>query len=260
MSNSSKNFALILILIIVLSGLRLLMVKPTNAQSIPTPSVPEFTLNFDQHSSDKPAVFTTDPYTGKQQELEPAKHYEWETINITIKNQPFTPYQIKDGNNIWNLTIYYSVRNKGHFSNIWGSGFTPDYYQVQSSGQYTEITFFVGPNGPRGDIMQGENVLEPVPSAGGQVDFQVEALIGYMQSEGVSVTQMFGVQLDWVFNGTESGWSNTQTISIPASSVSPSPTPVVPELSLLVIVPLVLSIFSVAVIVRHRKPASKPKA
>ncbi len=44
--------------------------------------------------------------------------------------------------------------------------------------------------------------------------------------------------------------SSTQ---IPTPSTSPSPSPTVPELSWLIIVPLLLSVFSVVVIVRHRK-------
>jgi len=43
--------------------------------------------------------------------------------------------------------------------------------------------------------------------------------------------------------------------TIAPNSVSPNPTPTVPEISWLVILPLLLSVFSVAVILRHRKTA-----
>ena len=49
------------------------------------------------------------------------------------------------------------------------------------------------------------------------MDFQVEAMIGYVHR--------YPVINSWTFNGTESGWSITQTITIPATSTSPSTSP-----------------------------------
>ena len=46
MGSSGKSFALILILIMAISSLSLLVLKPANAQIIPKPSVPEFTVQF----------------------------------------------------------------------------------------------------------------------------------------------------------------------------------------------------------------------
>jgi len=62
-------------------------------------------------------------------------------------------------------------------------------------------------------------------------------------------------------NDTEGNWAIPQTVTYtvytypdltPTRPSTPTPTPVVPELSLLVVVPLFLSLFSVALIVRHR--------
>ena len=204
------------------------------------PSVPAFTLSFDKHSSDKPATYVTDPYTGKQRELEPPKHYEWETVTVKINNQPFTPYQTNDGNATQNIDLYYSIRTKGHFGGQWvtSGGLYTNYYPA-NSGQITEVTFFVGSNGPNGDSMPNNMVLNV--EDGGQVDFEVQALIGYLTPQ-ISVTQSFGVQNYEVFTGIEGDWSNTQTLtigentatvtpsaSLPSQSVSPSenqnPTP-----------------------------------
>ena len=68
MNRVSKSLALILILIIAISSLSLMMVKPASAQSIPKPSVPQFTLTFQDNTYVvQPTTFaTTDPYTGKQ--------------------------------------------------------------------------------------------------------------------------------------------------------------------------------------------------
>ena len=67
MGKIGKTFAIFLTLIVAMSCLTLLTVKPVNAQSIPKPSVPEFTLQIADHSYDVPAktTSTTDPYTGK---------------------------------------------------------------------------------------------------------------------------------------------------------------------------------------------------
>ena len=96
--------------------------------------------------------------------------------------------------------------------------------------------------------------------AGGQVDFQVQAMIGYLQSTP-SLSLPLG---DYEFIGQASGWSSTQTVTIPASSDSSSPsltatptsTPAVPELSWLVIVPLLLCVLFFALVLRHRKTAN----
>ena len=112
-----------------------------------------------------------------------------------------------------------------------------------------------------------------IPPAG-QIDFQAQAIIAY-ESNDVSI-----IGSHWALHGQSGGWSNIETISIPDGSVSitpfinptptqtsptspfptttsistststsssPTPTPTVPEFSWLVIVPLLLSVFSVAV-------------
>jgi hypothetical protein len=53
---------------------------------------------------------------------------------------------------------------------------------------------------------------------------------------------------------TDSGWSPTQTVTIPASSPSPSPT--IPEYQTLAIRPFLMVIFSIAVLLRHRKTSN----
>jgi len=62
------------------------------------------------------------------------------------------------------------------------------------------------------------------------------------------------------YTGQASDWSNTQTINISTGEVStsnsPIPTPFVPEFSWLAVAPLLFSIFSVVLVVRHRKTAN----
>jgi hypothetical protein len=56
--------------------------------------------------------------------------------------------------------------------------------------------------------------------AGSQTDIQVEAMIGYVHRV------IEGNSAPWVFTGETSGWSETQTISIPANTpLNPTSTP-----------------------------------
>lgn len=52
--------------------------------------------------------------------------------------------------------------------------------------------------------------------------------------------------------------SNYTSTTASTPTATSSPTPSIPELSWLAIIPLLLSMFSVAVILRHRKPVKKP--
>lgn len=140
MGKFSKTLALILTLIVAISCLTLLSVKPASAQtptpfpeSIPIPSIPEFTVN------------STNP----------------NIINITIKNQPFlTPI---NGNS---SDLYYNVRFKSHFGVNWieqsfYSGSSPGTLLAQSNSSNTVLIF--------------ETNYQP----GEKVDVQIDAILGY---------------------------------------------------------------------------------
>jgi hypothetical protein len=60
---TTKHLALALILLLATSSM--LWVESVSAQSIPKPSVPEFSLKYVDHSYDVPTTYGTDPYTGK---------------------------------------------------------------------------------------------------------------------------------------------------------------------------------------------------
>ena len=100
MGKIGKTFAIFLTLIIAMSCLTLLTVKPVNAQAIPKPSVPEFTGKFVNASY---SVTTTNPYTGANETQQIIN----DSIEVTIKNQPFDHS---------NYQIYYNIRTKPHFS------------------------------------------------------------------------------------------------------------------------------------------------
>lgn len=269
MGKIGKTFASILILVITISYLILLAINPTNAQTIPTPSVPQFTVKFINASY---TFTTTNAYTGLN-EIEQVVN---DSIELSLKNQPFS---YSNGNTSYQL--YINVQAKPHFSNNWTDVYplaengkqeflsfdTP----VQSFSQYTTITFPVITTQPSSassyDIQRyysGEQTgqqpsyqsfLQNVPS-GGQVDFQVQAIIGHdTQTYVIPPFTSIGEYEPAIAYDSSSGWSTTQTVTIGQTSPTPTSTPAVPELSWLAIVPLLFSLFGVAVIVRHRKTA-----
>ena len=179
--------------------------------AIPKPSIPEFTVKFVAHPYDVPTKTTTsiDQYTGKEiVTTQPGYHVENKSIEVTIRNQPFTTYVISPYNNTdgtsgptYEVNLYYNVRVKGHFGRDWTELYppygTPAIGSIQSGYEYTVLS---------------------CPASypdGAQVDFQVEAFIGYF----TPVYRMI-YQIGEDFNGQASGWSSTQTIFINASTPS----------------------------------------
>ena len=104
MGSLSKSFALILSLILslimVISSLSLISIKPAYAQTatptaspipIPVPSVREFTVKFVNSSYEMPPSSSINPYTGQKVTTQ-AYYVENESIELTIKNQPFVSF------------------------------------------------------------------------------------------------------------------------------------------------------------------------
>jgi hypothetical protein len=236
MKRVGKTVCLLLILVTLSIGS--LIIKPTSAQSVSKPSVPEFTLEYKTETSFHDAQWKIDPYTGENITITPAYSENWSEIVLTIKSQPFTSF--KDSNGNW-IELYYIVASKGNYETLWENISTGSGERLtQSDSEYTSIGYsaqFYPPNA--------------------KVDFRVEAMIGYFKDS--SLPSYLGIPP--IFVGKESGWSNTLTISIPDSLVSvssspnpnPTQTPSVPEFSWLIILPLFLSILSIAIIVGVRK-------
>jgi len=180
------------------------------SSSITKPSVPEFTVKLVDYSYDVAATQSVDPYTGETVTI-PAHRVENRSIEVRIKNQPFTPYQIRDSNgNEWTVNFFYNIRVKGHFGQYWTEVFHPsDGFPIQSDSEYTVISF----SSTGGEDFYATSTSVVHAPTGGQVDFQVEAMIGYVHREISIPVPGTG----WLFTGETSGWSNTQTITIDAN-------------------------------------------
>jgi ABC-type dipeptide/oligopeptide/nickel transport system permease subunit len=212
MDRISKTATVFLTLIVAVSCLTLLTVKPTNAQSIPKPSVPVFTSIYMDLSYDVPSTTYINQYTG-QTETNQGYHVENRTLQVIIKNQPFTSYV----QNRENISFYYNIREKGAYVENWTTLFRPDNYNfwAKSNTDYTTFVFLIDQNAsPLWDDLVN----------GGTIDFQVQAMTGYA-SRTVGFASGY-------FNGTESEWSSTQSVTVPTSSVSSSPSSV-PAVSIL---------------------------
>ena len=208
----------VLLLIAVLAASNLLMVSSVFAQSIPEPSVPEFTLRYVDYSYDIPPVYGVDEYTGETVVKKYGDHVDKRTVEIKITNQPFTPYTDEEDNAI---NVYYNVQYKGQYGGIWYTLYGDNvHYRIQDyNSQYTIINYTYAIN------------LHELPQSG-KMDFRVQASIGYESASRNPSTGWMDPYYWYSIVGEESNWSNTQTISIPdgavsqpQSSSSPEPTP-----------------------------------
>jgi len=272
-----KGLALALILIMTIAAVALLIVKPAFAQtptSTPFPTtysstlaIPEFTVQKTNRSYDVPPTATTtyDPYTGSNiTSMQPGYHVENDTIDFIVTNQPHVSVFVQL---YYGIDLYYDIRFKGHFGDTW-----------------TELRYY---DGDENLLLTATNstytlisIQQSMFPSNGSVDFQMRAINGTIHSEAPGVNQPFAY---WTYES--SGWSNIETLNMTDGSVSimpftnptpnptPSPSPLptasppeiqtptststsspaVPELTSLTILPLLLSVFSVAVTVKHRK-------
>jgi len=181
-------------------------------------------------------------------------------------NQHFAPFTAKGHI----MGLYYDIRWKEHTAVDWNYLYPHSFLFVASNSasgsvadsSITIVSYGLNANNGNDAQLNGDFV-------GKQLDFQIQTSIGYY----MLITREVNENLHYPFDGEISGYSNTQTINIPqdstnyspsstpipSSSPNPTPMPTVPELSWLTILPLLLFVFSVAVILRHQKPISQSK-
>jgi hypothetical protein len=206
---TAKIFQLLLVLVLTASISLIASLAYTHAQTS-APTVPQFTLQFINGSYYVPPVYGTNPYTGQTTITRYGYEVNNKTIEMTIYNQPFTPSTSGNQTN----QLYYNIRVKGHYENVTSDSDVGSFGQrglAASSSSNTVVTFNVQNWG--------------IPD-GGQVDFQVQAFIGYTYyNEGECYTAN-------IVTVGESNWSNIQTMTFnngtaTLTSTSPAlPTPI----------------------------------
>lgn len=189
----------------------MIVVQSSLEQSVAKPTIPQFTVNFINATYN---VTTLNRYTGENT----TQQIDNNSIEIIIRNQPFTPYYDSSSNST--ILLYYNIRMKGHFDQNWTNLYASnDESGLPTASVNSEYTTFSYPshsysNSPDGYFLG--DIFEQFPN-NAQVDFQVEAMIGYVQGNATGN----GVPYDWgvfSFIGQESGWSNTQTINVSYNS------------------------------------------
>jgi hypothetical protein len=256
MAMDKVSRSLALLLIVVIGAVSMLAIQPTFAQSIPQPSAPQFTVKFVDRSYDVPNTYrtTTDPFTGKQVTANyGGYHVTNKTVDITIKNRPYSSINLQNGNLV---QLYYAVRTKGHFTD-WSPEASGGYSftrVLSSTTGDTVVTLRIG--SCDNDILM--DYADVVISEAGQEDFQVNAQAGYEYPYSGGHILPLGIEFALL---AESGWSGTQTVSFSNDQVSNSnpliPTPTVPELPWLALLPLCLIALSIALVSKRLK-ATQP--
>jgi hypothetical protein len=188
----------------------------SEAQSSPKPSVPEFTVSITDHSYDAPTTTTTTTdFDGRKiTTTMPGYHMVNGSITLSIKNQPFTPYYDADG---YPINLYYHFR-VGEGADWIYSGYSSDVYFEATNTTYTTVTL-----GYQGNFIQVNGGYSNRPSDG-TVNFQVEAFIGHTNTtyrfSGAPIIRSEDYIVKYV--GQTSGWSETQTATIPNGAFIPT--------------------------------------
>jgi hypothetical protein len=257
MGNTSKGFSLLFIVILAISSL--LMIKPTDAhlipapdfEAIPQPSVPKFTLKFEDHSYFSALNESVDK----------------RTIMVEINNQNFTAYKA----NGTVVQLFYNIQWKNHSASSWhtygpnNTWLIPVHYYLNSNNtnqssypipQTSTLNYILG--------KYNDGLIIDNFTANQQIDFQVKAFIGYTEPAEQPTAYISNGQTRYVllhvFVGKESVWSNTQTFTIPdtfpatSPTPNPTPTPAIPEFASWTI-PLLFTLMLVAagLLVYHKK-------
>jgi hypothetical protein len=200
------KFSKLSFVFLILASLIVLIAIPTTVQAASKLSVPQFSLRLFDNSYNVPPSTTTNSYTGVTT-TKSGYRVNNMTIEITIKNQPFTPYTDTRG---YDIDLYYQVDFKGHFGGEteWHAcyaGYNNGYAQIQSNSGHTVVSV-VGKY-----------------DAGSQLDFRVEAFTGYWFEPSMGEF-LAGIREPYLVRDESSGYSGIQTITVTygSSSLSPS--------------------------------------
>jgi hypothetical protein len=182
-----------LLIVLLLSSLFVLTITPTNVWAVSKPSVPQFNVQIINRPYDVPPISSTNPYTGEITTQPGHRVDNNKSIEVSIKNQRFTPYTA----NVNEYNLYYRVEYKGHFEERWQLFDDP----YQSNSQYTVVS----------------KMLSDYPS-GTQLDFRVQAIIGHLEYGRFALIGVPSFVTD-----AYGDWSKVQTFSIKDEDAWPPP-------------------------------------
>ena len=216
MGRNSKSLSLALVLIMFMSSITI--AETVKAQST-KPSPPKFSIQVRTNTlHTSPTSNGTTAYA----------------VDLVVENQAFV-------NNSSVNTMVYFCKVKDHYSNAWG---LDGNYVRQSSSKTTNITVAPFTMWP----IMNSTIL----------DFQVQAQTGYYDVKTVPGPVFKNgpgtSHLEYTFTKSqESDWSPTQTVDLTTGAVTPTSTFAAPELSWIVVLPLIALGIAAAAIVQSRK-------
>jgi len=170
---------------------------------------------------------TVDQYTGKETTTTiPGYRVENQSIEIRIKNQPFTPYNLTQyvGYNHETresypyereerINFFYNIQVKGHYGNEW-KNVVGSTVSTQSEGPQSNAQL-------NSEYTVKSIKTEDFPNDA-LLDFRVQATVGYYMPWGASV-----LVLGYDFYGQESDWSSIQQLIL-GTPQTPTPAPTAP--------------------------------
>ena len=222
----SKTIVLMLFTLLSLSGL--VMVGFAFAQSIPRPSVPEFTVEYVDYSYDVPpkTTSTTDLYTNKTTTTTfPGHRVSNYSIEVTIKNQPFD-YSV----NGLTYHLYYNVRTKPHFAENWTELYPlVDRLRYRDSRIKSKYVSDESPHASNSNFTVLSFSTSNYPDDA-QVDFQVQTIVGHYSQVFVLDYAFLPIRGHYetaVAFDVAGDWSSTQTVILTISTPTPSPEPTI---------------------------------
>jgi hypothetical protein len=242
-SSVNKSFALALTLLLIATSLSIITVKSAFAEA---PSTPVFTISTLSGSYSVPTTYSTNPYNGANI-TNPGYTVNYLNITITIQNSP--------------TTQYYFLEYKGHYTSNWSAFYSNEFNATVSASSGSQTVIDIWGNNVTTESRDQITLhylsynIENLPF-GSQIDFRLQAI------NGTSGSSYYGP----IVVGEVSTFSGVQTVTVPTSyspitSIQPSEIPTatnaVPELSILAVILLFVSILAVSVIVEYKNGCKK---
>lgn len=248
MDRISKGFLVLFVIVLLASSL--MIIESAFAQSISKPSVPEFTINFTRTLY---TVTAPDPVSGENI----TQQFQNNTIQVKIENRPYPLSSINSSK----YHLFYNIRIKLHSENNWSELYPPEWYYNNetnfnstalnlartpnaSTSKYTTISFYdYYPSYPPNTEIGVSPPFHFPP--GTQLDLEAQAIIGVDSQVYIAdhpTAPWYGGHYEpAIVVDVASDWSNAQSITITENNSS-NPSPTVPELSILVILPLFVTL------------------
>jgi hypothetical protein len=179
----------------ILAASILTVIGNVSAQTIPEPSVPEFSLKFVVKQFDVAPTFRINPYTGENETLSPEYHGYAKAVIITVEPQQFNQFTDSEGNLI---QLFYNVSSKGSYSTEWAHYPDSTYVDLFNASSTGNTIIGVSLEGYPG-----------IPSKA-FLDFRLMSVIGHYDYE----TFQGITSIDGFTTIKNSVWSNPQTVAI----------------------------------------------